>query len=190
MAMVEIRTAPSTRDLRVFAILWLILFPLLGLALTRIGSLLVPVVVTSICLLTSLALNRDEPRRRQLIGLALPGVLLAVWALMALPDARFIGLVIAGVFALAGVAGAAATMTNRRLGERLYSTWMLMVLPLGWVLSHLLLAFVYYAVMTPIGVCLRILGRDLLNLRANPKATTYWRERKPSGDKRRYMRQF
>jgi Saxitoxin biosynthesis operon protein SxtJ len=193
MAMVEIKSAPSTRDLRIFALLWLIFLPLIGLALTRMDSLLVPVVVTSVCLLASLALNRDEPKRRQLVGLALPVVLLAIWALMALPDGdpgrRTMGLAIAGMFGLAGAAGAAVTLTNRHLGERLYTAWMLTVLPLGWMLSHLLLAVVYYAVITPIGVGLRLIGRDLLALRADPKAKTYWHERTPSGDDRRYMRQ-
>ena len=100
------------------------------------------------------------------------------------------GLAITIVFGLAGVVGAAVTLSHRRLGERLYATWMLAVLPVGWAISHVLLALVYFGVITPIGLGLRLLGRDLLGRRADPNATTYWQERSPRRDPRRYMRQF
>ena len=81
-------------------------------------------------------------------------------------------------------------VASRRVGERLYATWMLMVLPLGWTVSHVLLGLVYFGVITPIGLGLRLLGRDLLGRRADPEASTYWQQRPPSADSRRYMRQF
>jgi len=40
--------------------------------------------------------------------------------------------------------------------------------------SRLLSAAVYYAVLTPLGCALRLLGFDLLLLRKNPGAKTYW----------------
>ena len=39
--------------------------------------------------------------------------------------------------------------------------------PIGWVVSHLLLAVVLYLVFTPIGLLLRLLGRDPLERRAS-----------------------
>ncbi len=71
-----------------------------------------------------------------------------------------------------------------------YVVWMLLTFPIGWVLSHLVLALVYYGVVTPIGLILRICGRDSLQLRQNPTATTYWNERNQPSDPARYFRQF
>ena len=62
--------------------------------------------------------------------------------------------------------------------------------PIGWVVSHLVLAAVFYLLFTPIGVIMRLLGRDPLRRRADRSATSYWLRRKPPDDTDRYFRQF
>jgi Kef-type K+ transport system membrane component KefB len=66
-----------------------------------------------------------------------------------------------------------------------YLTW-----PIGWVLSHVILALVYYLVVTPIGLLLRLLGKDPMTRRLDPKAKTYWIERPETTAVQRYFRQF
>jgi hypothetical protein len=63
-------------------------------------------------------------------------------------------------------------------------------LPIGWVVSYLLLAAVYYLVLTPIGLALRLAGYDPMARRFDRRAETYWspREEEPSTD--RYFRQY
>jgi hypothetical protein len=70
-----------------------------------------------------------------------------------------------------------------------YVAWMAASYPIGWVVSHVLLAIVYYGVVTPIGVILRMSGRDTLRLRSRPEST-YWVRRPPSPESTRYFRQF
>lgn len=62
--------------------------------------------------------------------------------------------------------------------------------PIGWAVSHLLLALVYYLVLTPIGLILKILGRDPLQRRADPSASSYWKPLAEIKDANRYFRQF
>jgi hypothetical protein len=62
--------------------------------------------------------------------------------------------------------------------------------PFGWVIGHVLLAVIYFGLITPLGVCCRALGRDPLQRRARPDADTYWQARLPLTDYRRYFRQF
>ncbi len=62
--------------------------------------------------------------------------------------------------------------------------------PIGFVISHTVLAIVYYLVLTPIGLILRLCGRDPLQRRRNPQAQTYWVPHVPTTDVRRYFRQF
>ena len=74
--------------------------------------------------------------------------------------------------------------------RRIYVGWMHAVYPIGWTVSRLLLGVVYFVVITPIGVALRILGRDLLERPFDRAAATYWVRHNPAGRTERYLRQF
>jgi len=71
-----------------------------------------------------------------------------------------------------------------------YLGWMYAAFPIGWVVSHVVLAAVYYLVVTPIGVTMRALGRDPLNRPFDRSAPTYWVPHDPGADVKRYFRQF
>ena len=62
--------------------------------------------------------------------------------------------------------------------------------PIGWTLSHLVMAIIYYLVLTPIGILLRLVGHDPLCRSFEPTRQTYWVERRPPEHKGRYFRQF
>jgi len=49
------------------------------------------------------------------------------------------------------------------------------------VLGQVLLLAVFLLVVTPLGLCLRLAGKDLLGLRRRPKADSYWQEARPPG---------
>ena len=49
------------------------------------------------------------------------------------------------------------------------------------VTTPLVLAFIFYVVLTPMGLLMRLLGKDLLRLQRDAKAETYWIERDPPG---------
>ena len=63
--------------------------------------------------------------------------------------------------------------------------------PIGFVVSHVVLAAVYYLVLTPIGLVTRLFGYDSMKRTFEPEVESYWVER-PSGvvDPKRYFRQF
>ena len=63
--------------------------------------------------------------------------------------------------------------------------------PIGFVVSHVVLAAVYYLVLTPIGVLTRLFGYDSMKKRFDPEAKSYWVERPESEvEANRYFRQF
>lgn len=68
--------------------------------------------------------------------------------------------------------------------------WMSLAFPIGWALSHVVLATVYYAGVWPTGIAVRLLRRDPLTRAFDPRATTYWRPHNPGGHPERYFRQF
>lgn len=47
------------------------------------------------------------------------------------------------------------------------------------MLRELVTAICFYAILTPVGVLLRLLGQDFLRLARSPEMETYWLVRKP-----------
>jgi hypothetical protein len=93
------------------------------------------------------------------------------------------------VFAGVGVAFCVVYYGVRPLRRPMYLGWMHAVHPIGWVVTHVTLCLVYFAVLTPIGLFMRVIGRDPLALPFDRKAETYWTPRERATSKR-YFRQF
>lgn len=72
----------------------------------------------------------------------------------------------------------------------LYVVATAIALPIGWVVSHVLMGVVYFGVFTLIGLCLRLAGHDPLRRKFDRGAKTYWHPRKGNGDAERYFKQF
>ena len=58
-----------------------------------------------------------------------------------------------------------------------YRALLLVAFPIGFVVSWLLLALIYYLMFTPVALWFRLIGRDKMHRRPDPAAQTYWRER-------------
>ncbi|MDH3691113.1 MAG: SxtJ family membrane protein [Gammaproteobacteria bacterium] len=71
-----------------------------------------------------------------------------------------------------------------------YGAWMAIFYPVGWLISHTLLALTYYGVITPIGVLMRIFGYDPLRRKLDPDRDSEWSEHSSDQDTRRYFQQF
>jgi hypothetical protein len=85
-----------------------------------------------------------------------------------------------------GAIGLAAPTLIRSL----YVVWMALAFPIGWTVSHLMMLAVYYLVLTPIGLAMRLCGRDPMQRRFDRGAQTYWLPRTPRKDLKNYFRQF
>lgn len=62
--------------------------------------------------------------------------------------------------------------------------------PIGWLISHLLLASIYYAVIAPIARVMRVAGYDPWHRRWDAQAETYWKPRRDRDDPQRYFKQY
>jgi hypothetical protein len=131
--------------------------------------------------------NPSRSELRRFGALWFPGFLILIGTLAwyrSGMDRGVIGLWVAAVC----VAGASLLFDAfRRL---LYFACIYAAYPIGWGLSHLLLAGVYFLVMTPLGLITRGIGRDPLQRRFERSAETYWRRRRQPTSVRRYFRQY
>ncbi|MCK5940684.1 MAG: hypothetical protein KAI24_01845 [Planctomycetes bacterium] len=63
------------------------------------------------------------------------------------------------------------------LAHALFALLSIVAIPIGFVLSHVLIALVYYLVLTPIALVFRVMGRDVIGKKLDPEAKSYWHER-------------
>lgn len=72
--------------------------------------------------------------------------------------------------------------------------WMIISYPLAFVVSHVVMAAIYFLVLTPIGLLRRALAGDPMQRGFDERADSYWqprRAREPGSDKYAgYFRQF
>lgn len=87
---------------------------------------------------------------------------------------RWWALAVSGVFLL-------ITLVRPTLLHFANRLWMRLGLLLSKVVNPLITGLLFYVVVTPMGVLLRMMGKDLLRLRWSPQAQSYWIERRPPG---------
>ena len=90
----------------------------------------------------------------------------------------------------AGTALAMVYYAVPALRRPMFVGWMYAAYPIGLVVSHLLLGLVYFGVVTPIGLLMRVVGHDPMTRRFDRSAPTYWIARRRDSDVKRYFRQF
>jgi len=132
-------------------------------------------------------INRN-PSRRQLAWFGLIWLLFfgAIGAVAAARSGLRPAVWLLWVAALAAVPGWVAPAWMRLL----YLGMSYLSLPVGFVVSHLVLAAVWYFVFTPIGLVMRVVNYDPLGRRFDPNRKSYWVERTRETPIARYFRQF
>jgi hypothetical protein len=78
------------------------------------------------------------------------------------------------IFCLVGVALYVLSRISVALIKPIYLGMILLTYPIGWVVSHLMMALFYYGIITPVALLFRILTRDPLCRCYEPDADTYW----------------
>ncbi len=133
---------------------------------------------------SDLPLRPSDRMLRQFAALGAVGLACLAVGLALGREAGTAALVVLGLAALVGLLGLAYPGALRPV----FVGWMVLVFPVGWLISHLLLALLFYAVFTPLGIVFRLAGRDVLN-RRRPGGETYWQPRPAAPDVRGYFRQ-
>ncbi len=67
---------------------------------------------------------------------------------------------------------------------------MVVTYPLGFVVSHVILAGIFLCVLTPIGITRRLMGADTLNLKNEQRRDTLWIKSSATQIKIRYTRPY
>jgi hypothetical protein len=104
---------------------------------------------------------------------------------MQLDKGNALGWPIWGLAACAGIPG----LVWPWLLKPVFVTWMIVAFPIGWLISHLLLALMFYGLFAPLGLILKATGHDPLK-RTKPATGSYWEAKAQQKDMSRYLKQF
>ncbi len=74
-----------------------------------------------------------------------------------------------------------ATLLAPKLLAPVNRLWFRFGLILHRIVSPLMMAVIFYGVITPVGLILRLAGKDLLRLKRNRASVSYWIPREPRG---------
>jgi hypothetical protein len=106
------------------------------------------------------------------IGLAVNVVLGLIWWRGSLP-----GVICLGAAGLALVAIVTASIHPHRF-RGFYRRGMTVSFQIGQIMGRILLTIFFFLIVTPMGLLLRLLGKDLLRLKKTPGLDSYWQKAK------------
>ena len=107
-------------------------------------------------------------------------LIIAIYPVINNENLRVWSLIISFVFLILG-------LINSKILTPLNRIWFKFGLLLGRIISPVIMSIIFFLVVTPIGLIMRIIGKDLLNLKFN-KVKTYWIEK--NGPKSSMKNQF
>ena len=105
---------------------------------------------------------------------------IAFWPLLNLGEIRVWSVIVSSIFLLLG-------LINSKLLYPLNLIWVKFGELIGKIVAPLVMALIFFIILTPIGIFLRLIGKDLLNIKLNNNKT-YWikRDKKPGSMKRQF----
>ena len=97
-------------------------------------------------------------------------LVVSLWPLTYGEPIRIWSAIISLVFLILG-------LMNSKLLTPLNKLWFKFGIILGAIVAPIVMGFVFFLVVTPIGLFMRIMGKDLLNKKYDKKKETYWIKR-------------
>jgi hypothetical protein len=124
-------------------------------------------------------------KQHRSFGLMVGGIFVAIgiWPLIRHgEDIRLWAVILGSLLVVSGL------LLPGRLGP-IYKAWMAVGHVLGWINTRIILGVIYYGLITPMGLVMRLAGRDALRVRDDHSASTY-RVVRPSRPRSHMLRQF
>ena len=125
---------------------------------------------------TNQHLNGQKRKQLRQFGLMVGGVLVLIglWKLYQgkHETVRFILWSVGGLLIITG-------SIVPKLLTPVYWIWMKLAHLLGWVNTRLLLGIIFFVIITPMAIVMKIFGRDALNRKIDKDVDSYWIPRPP-----------
>jgi hypothetical protein len=91
---------------------------------------------------------------------------------------------------LVGLLSGLFALLSPRANRPLFVLLTIVTYPIGLVVSHVVMLFLFFAIITPVGCLFRAIGRDPLHRKWDDERTSYWEDLAEASDNESYFRQF
>ena len=98
-------------------------------------------------------------------------LILALWPLKNGSNINLYFIIVSAIFLILG-------LINSKLLSPLNKSWIKLGEILGMIIAPIVMALVYFVILTPVSFIVRIFGKDLLRLKFLKEKETYWIKRK------------
>ena len=98
-------------------------------------------------------------------------LIIGLWPLKNGESLNFYFIIVSVVFLILG-------LLNSKLLSPLNKSWIKLGEILGIIIAPIVMALVYFVILTPISIIIRVFGKDLLGLKFLKEKETYWIKRK------------
>ena len=96
-------------------------------------------------------------------------LIIALWPLLKSESLRFWSVAVSLIFLILG-------LINSKILTPLNKMWMKFGLLLGNIVSPIVMGIIFFGVVTPTGLLMKLFGKDILELKKNKK-NTYWKKK-------------
>lgn len=94
-------------------------------------------------------------------------IIIALWPLLINEKIRIWSIIISIIFLTLG-------LLNSKILTPFNKLWMRLGILLGSIVSPIVMGIIYFGVITPIGLIMKLFGKDVLNLKLDKNKPTYW----------------
>ena len=98
-------------------------------------------------------------------------IVIGLWPIISGGDIRFWSIIISLIFLILGV-------INSKILVPLNKYWTKLGEILGKIIAALVMMVIYFVIVTPIALLLKIFKKDILNLKLDSKINSYWIQKK------------
>lgn len=131
-----------------------------------------------------------HPNRKELRSFGTIALIASAFICLLLYVSKGLGIQWALIIFIIGFLIFLCSRISAKLTKGIYLSLTLLVLPVGMMVSFVLLAAFYYLLLTPIGLVFRLIGRDPLCRKFDSNTKSYWLTRQPPESADRYFHQF
>ena len=94
-------------------------------------------------------------------------IIIALWPLLNDGNIRIWSIIVSIIFLILG-------LLNSKILTPFNKLWMRLGALLGIIVSPIVMGVVYFGIITPIGLIMKLFGKDVLNLKLEKNKKTYW----------------
>ncbi len=97
---------------------------------------------------------------------------------------------VTGIAAGLAVIATLFSLVHPKANRPIFVGMALLTFPIGFVLSYVIMGTLFFGMIAPLAIFMKLMGRDPMKRKYDPNASSYWLDARPARPNQAYFRQF